>query len=294
MNRDGLNMFVLREDESGFGLSGCKKRKYASLIPWIQKHLYKEVALIGGGSSNHIASFLQLLNEKQIKAHLFLKKAYQTPLRGNRWLIDLLTTNEQITEIGTNDWDQAESWVQNQVGKEVYVVPEGGSCMPALPGSCTLFESVRMSETQFQLSYDHIFMDAGTGMMAGVMAYMLAQMKHPACLHVVLVAGNENSWYKQLIKIGDWWQSILGRPAPQPVNVHLYYPPSAKSFGAINAGVRSEIKRLAREEGILADPIYTAKLFMTVRHYIKSAEIQGNALVIHSGGGIGLLGHSPD
>ena len=293
-NKPGLNMFVLREDESGFGLSGCKKRKYASLIPWLINNGCQKVALIGGANSNHLASVLQLLNEKRIDTQIFFKKAYPVRMRGNRWLIDLLSHKAQINQIDTEDWDQAESWVRNQLGDEVFVVPEGGSCLPALAGSCTLFQSVYRSEIQQKVTYDHIFMDAGTGMMAGVMAFMLAKMEHPAQLHVVLIAGNESSWKQQLAKIAKWWVELFEEEAPRPVKANLLYPPTAKSFGAVNAGIRTEIRRLAQEEGVLTDPIYTAKLFMTVRQYVKEEHFFGNALIIHSGGGVGLLGHAPE
>ncbi|MCB0836021.1 MAG: hypothetical protein KDD99_05100, partial [Bacteroidetes bacterium] len=98
-------VFVKREDESGFGISGCKKRKYASLIPFLKKEKYERVSLIGGRNSNHIAGFSQLLRENRIPFHLFLRQtseALKGKLEGNSLLTNLLTQPDQIT------------WVENQ------------------------------------------------------------------------------------------------------------------------------------------------------------------------------------
>ncbi|MEM6805186.1 MAG: 1-aminocyclopropane-1-carboxylate deaminase, partial [Bacteroidota bacterium] len=52
-------LFVKREDESGFLVSGTKRRKYASLIPYLRKHAIRRVGLIGGEHSNHLPAILQ-------------------------------------------------------------------------------------------------------------------------------------------------------------------------------------------------------------------------------------------
>ena len=51
----------------------------------------------------------------------------------------------------------------------------------------------------------------------------------------------------------------------------------------MNQTIKNEIKRLAQEEGILADPIYSAKLFHESRRYIETEQLKGNILIIHSG-----------
>ena len=58
----------------------------------------------------------------------------------------------------------------------------------------------------------------------------------------------------------------------------------------MNTTVLTETKRIATEEGILTDPVYTTKLFMTAREVISSEKLKGKALIVHSGGGTGLMG----
>ena len=73
-------------------------------------------------------------------------------------------------------------------------------------------------------------------------------------------------------------------------NVDIFEPTTAKGFGSVNKTIKLEIKRLAREEGLLVEPIYSAKLFYEARHKIIQENLQGNILIIHSGGLLTLTG----
>ena len=57
--------WIKREDESSFGISGSKKRKYASLIPFLKKNKFDCVGVIGGSNSNNVIGLVQLLIENQ-------------------------------------------------------------------------------------------------------------------------------------------------------------------------------------------------------------------------------------
>ena len=70
----------------------------------------------------------------------------------------------------------------------------------------------------------------------------------------------------------------------------LYRPHVGRAFGSTNKTIFDEIRRIARTEGFLTDPIYSVKLFLTARRIIADEKIKGNCLFIHSGGGLTLLG----
>jgi len=82
----------------------------------------------------------------------------------------------------------------------------------------------------------------------------------------------------------NWRQWIPAGEALLPYEE--WEPSTARSYGSVNATVRQEIVRMAREEGILADPIYTAKLCMEVR----KRKLEGTTLVILGGGTLSLMG----
>ena len=64
----------------------------------------------------------------------------------------------------------------------------------------------------------------------------------------------------------------------------------ARSFGSTNSTIFKEIKSIASEDGILTDPVYSAKLFITAKRTIQDQSLDGNILLIHSGGALALSG----
>src|SRR5437016_4466946 len=93
---DEAKVFVKRDDELGFGISGSKMRKYSSLIPFLIAHKFQEVVLIGGAYSNNVLGLVQLLIENGIKATLFLREDVGDDLKGNRLLLSLLVDEQTI------------------------------------------------------------------------------------------------------------------------------------------------------------------------------------------------------
>lgn len=287
------NVFVKREDETGFGISGCKIRKYASILPFLQEHGYREVVLIGGASSNHIASMLQLLNEYNIHAHLFLKSTHQQELKGNGLLRYLLAEDSQIMWIKSEDWGRVEELAKSFIDtrkNKIYLIPEGGSCQPALAGACTLMMDIYQNEEKSGVAFDHIWIDSGTAMMAGSLCLMNQFLERQSNIHVVLNAGDRAYFTHQLLSQIKWFEELTSFRLKTFPRFHLYKPETARSFGSVNRTILDYVKRMARTEGLLLDPIYTAKLFYTAQHQMTSQNLKGNTLIIHSGGGTGLMG----
>lgn len=78
------DIWVKRDDELGFGVSGTKLRKHASLIPALKKRGIEEVVVIGGAHSNNVLSAAQTLTENNIR---------MTPFSSDRHLENRGTQN---------------------------------------------------------------------------------------------------------------------------------------------------------------------------------------------------------
>ncbi|MCI4670791.1 MAG: pyridoxal-phosphate dependent enzyme [Bacteroidia bacterium] len=280
-------VWVKREDESGFGISGAKKRKYASLIPFLKKSNFDKVILIGGSRSNHIAGFLQLLNENRIKYELFLKQEHNVRKLGNRLLLDLLADEACINWIPKDSWHEVEQIALERAEEEsAFMLPEGGSCRAAFAGACTLGLDI-LKEGH---AYTDVWIDSGTALMAGAVIEVLASFAPEVQLHVVQMAGDEDYFRKQLRKFHVWTEELVGGQLEFPTNFDLYVPAVGKSFGSVGGTILGFIKDFARTEGILTDPIYSGKLFYTVQQLLSKDAMPGRHLVVHSGGGVGLMG----
>lgn len=284
--------WIKREDESSFGISGSKKRKYASLIPFLKKNKFECIGVIGGSNSNNVIGLVQLLIENQLNFKLFLKSNNSIANNGNGFLLSLLTNDDNITWVNQTEWPNVETIAHDCLKYEYShfkIITEGASCLEAFPGALTLAADILKNEENQRLKFNHVFVDAGTCLMATALCLEFSKLKSDTCIHIVQMAENEAYFSNQLAKTIEW-ASFYNLNFQLPTNFILYKPITAKSFGSVNATILDKTKEYAQKYGILTDPIYSTKLFMTALSIIKEKELLGNKLIIHSGGGQSLFG----
>lgn len=293
--RLNTQVFLKREDETGFGIGGSKWRKYASLFPFLLEQHFREVVVIGGAYSNNVLALAQLLNEYGFSATYFLRgTAKETESKGNHLLFRLLTPDERIRWIKRSEWqsvtDQAQDFAEKlrEQGLKTYVIGEGAAVIPALAGSMTLALDILRNERLLQRQFDHLITDAGTGMMASALLLTASYLEWDRQFHIVLTAGTEASFQATLAYWHQACRHLLQEEFPLPQNFKLY--PSPQAFGRPKKETFALIRDFARTEGVLIDPIYMAPLVQASHSIIDQERLAGQVLLIHSGGGTALTG----
>ncbi len=281
--KQGVACYVKRDDELSCGISGTKLRKYASIAAYLVAKKIQRLIIIAGPQSNNLLAALQVAREHGMQISVFLLKPKNDLIQGNYKLSLLFLNEKDIIWVERSQWalvgEMAQQY-QTECEEACFILTEGGSVQQALPGAMTLAEDIVRNEVELALTFQHVFVDAGTGFAAAALIHGLTQLKHHALVHILLLADKKEQFVEKLMA----WLGYV------PHNYECFYPQTARSFGAINQQIKSEIKRLAKEEGILADPIYSAKLFHEARRVIMQEELQGNVLIIHSGGVLTMPG----
>ncbi len=140
--------------------------------------------------------------------------------------------------------------------------------------------------TEFRQSYD-IYIDSGTGLTAAALLLGLGYLHLPWRVVVVSMTGQERCEFDRLLaNLGEEFLRLTGE-SPKVPEWELTYPPVGRSFGSTGAAAIQEIKDTACREGILCDPLYSAKLILAYR-----AERDENrpSILLISGGERELLG----
>lgn len=275
--------YVKRDDELGCGISGSKLRKYASLMPYLIDKGIKQLIIIAGPQSNNLLAALQMAREFKLQPTAFLLKPRNLAIQGNFKLSSLFLTEEEIVWVERHDWPKVEELAQqylNELKDPGFVLSEGASVAEAMLGASSIAVDILNNEKLSRVTFQHIFVDAGTGFSAAALIKGLKELNHQAVIHVLLLADDEKTFRH---KLKNWIGQITAQ-------VRCFYPDTAKSFGSVNQTIKNEIRRLAREEGILADPIYAAKLFYSARKRIETEQLKDNVLIIHSGGTLTMAG----
>ena len=291
-------LYIKRDDELSSGITGSKYRKFASLIPFLIQNRFDEVALIGSAQSNNVIGALQLLNENQIKSKLFLIESNEKELKGNLLWMNLLHDMDRVIWIKRDDWKNVDNVAReyqealSKQGKRIFVLPEGGLTVESMPGAMTLAFDILENEKETGLVFDHIFVDSGSGAAAIGLILGLRLLKKKCHLHITLIAGTEAEFlqkYKEMTTSFENYAAI-DLPSENLIELHFQKPIVSPSFGSITSTVLNELKSIARNEGILMDPVYSVKHLMTARRIIKEQNLSGNMLFVYSGGSFGLSG----
>lgn len=281
--------YVKRDDELSFGISGCKYRKYASLLPFLNRSGYKQVALVGSSYSNHLVGFLQLLNEQSFDYHVFLRQSNDQEIKGNHLLIELLSQASKRSYLTSTQWKEKDTYIPSLCNEKTYYLPEGGACLPSLYGAMTLALDIELNHKKLKIDFDHLFIDAGTGMTAIGLLLGLACFETRPHVHIIQTYDDPKGFQKQLHHYQTTLESKLNKVLALPpftLRPHSF----GKAFGSTPKHIFNTIATLAKQHGILTDPIYSAKLFATCQQLDLDQQLDGNKLIIHSGGGLSLMG----
>ena len=313
MNRvfASAKVYIKREDELSSGIAGSKYRKLASLIPFFRLNAFDEILLIGGAQSNNIVGTLQLLNENNIKAKLMLLESNEAGLKGNLLWMSLLHDMNGTIWVSRVDWknvmELATNYqiLQKEHGKNVFILPEGCAVAEAMPGAMTLAFDILENEKEYKLVFDHIFMDSGSGASAIGLIMGLQHVQKDCQVHITLIAGTKEEFIQQYnvlrgqtplqegqtpLMVGQTPLMVGQTHRSAPTNLHFHKPVCASAFGSITTTILMEAINIARDEGILMDPVYSVKHFMTAMEIIAIQRLNGNILFIYGGGSFALSG----
>jgi len=317
----GRKVYLKRDDLlGGFIPNGTKVRKYASLLPHLihTNHPSIPIGIIGGLNSNNVLSLSAFLRQHGLPSHLFL---CQTPgierqdVRAgeNAWLLRLLLATrawESITWIPRESWASADrmalEYFAANYAKEPEVtfniIQEGAANRESLPGLLTLPLDILQNEQALKIQFTDIFIEAGSGSTAATLIAAFEWLKiERTLIHVLLVAGERDGKdfeEKVLPKMRRDLGELVGQQVqenhPAKKIYRLRTPKNAKSFGATNAKVFQTISNFARTEGILLEPIYSAKLIYHLFHETLEKDLSPNStiLICHQGGLNTLQGYS--
>lgn len=284
IQRGDLKVYIKRDDELSFSSSGSKVRKLSSLVPHILKQRPKLIGLIGSSLSHFVLALSQRCIENRLPFICYLKKPHHPQKSGNALLLKLL--NPKICWIDSQDWLHV---VKKAKAECDFVIPEGGFMMEAFEGCCSLGLDILRNEKDLNISFDHIFVDAGTGLTALSLILFFSVLDPQKTIHVLSCADSKELFEEKLDQMASYLKGIYQIPYTYKDLYTFNQPHQGKSFGSTSPSLFTYIHSFAQREGVFLDPIYSAKLFQTFETTLQNT-ISGNALLIHSGGGTSLFG----
>ena len=289
----GKNVWVKRDDMTGVALGGNKVRKLEFLLADAMKEGAELVMTTGGGQSNHAMLTAACALRLGLEPVLVLKKRGVWQCRGNQVLNYLMGVDVRFMDTDSYDDIYADmDRIGTSSGKKYYKIPCGGSVPLGCLGYVACMKEVLEQAAALGVRFDRIVCATGSG---GTHAGVALGAR--ICLPGARVTGVEvdtdpfeiivPGLMRGAAKLLDLDMEIKNEDVElMPMWGEGYAIPSKEGNDAVSF--------MARNEGIILDPVYTGKAFAGLLKLNAEGAFDGeeNILFIHTGGAGGLF--APD
>ena len=297
--RLGVELWVKRDDRTGFGLSGNKVRKLAWLLAEAEAEGATTVLTTGGIQSNHCRATAIAARQLGLRPVLLLRGSPPQPaaLDGNLLLDAVLGAEVRWcsdAEYAHRDQLLAEMAAAcRAAGERPYVVPEGGSNALGSLGFVEAARELRDQAAAAGVSFDSVWCGVGSG---GTLAGLAIGLPDTRVVGVAVC--DDRATFRARVQAiaadAAAWGHRLATPGPETWDVRDGH--QGRGYALATPSELRTQARFARETGILLDPVYTGKAWCALEHAIAHdpAAVGRRALFWHTGGAFGLFGRGAE
>jgi 1-aminocyclopropane-1-carboxylate deaminase/D-cysteine desulfhydrase-like pyridoxal-dependent ACC family enzyme len=288
-------VFIKRDDQIGPGLGGNKTRKLEYLLAHAQQLKARKVVTFGGLQSNHARLTAAAACKLGMQAHLFYFAPRPPILEGNLALNKLLGARMHFIPLGSKAGGMTleatcrlvRLLALARVGPH-YFIPVGGHNWRGCLGYVRAALEIDRQAREMGLQKAWLVVAAGTGgTLAGLMAG-LALVGSSLQLQGIDVGKLWKAFPASISQIATHLCTRLGAPrAFHPLQVPLIESVyCGEAYSVPTQAGEAALQRLGCSEGVLLDPIYTAKAFAGLLDLVERDQLGDREPVIflHTGG----------
>ena len=295
----GPGIWIKRDDMTEAAASGNKIRKLEFVFARILEAGCDVVVTSGGLQSNHCRATALLCARLGLKCHLLLRDEgeYSQAPTGNLFL-DYLAGAE-VTIVPRKNYLKNQVSLLDEIrddyrsrGHKPWLIPVGASDGHGVWGYVNCARELKDDFSRAGISPQKLFHATGSGgtqagLSAGAVIYQLP-------CQVVGMAVCDNAVYfenKVARDLLQWHEAYGAGPAPADIPVAVNDSYIGPGYAVATDEVFAVIRRVAALEGLVLDPVYTAKAFHGMLSEIEQGRLAGcsDIVFVHTGGIFGLL-----
>lgn len=297
--RLGVELWVKRDDLTGHILSGNKIRKLEFVLAEALAAGADTLITCGGLQSNHCRATAAAAAELGLACHLLLRGRPPEAADGNLFLDQLFgaeITFAEPAEYARLDelFSRTEAGLRAG-GRSTFRIPTGASSVTGLWGYASAWRELLEDLRAAELKPDLLVTAVGSGgTLAGLLAgqRLYGEAVPTVGMAVALDAARLTAIVAELLR--DFFAAGTGngpdaaRTFPE---VHIDDGYLGEGYAIAGAEIHDTIRRLAAEEGLVLDPVYTGKAFFGLAEWIRTGRIPpgSRVLFLHTGGLFGVF-----
>ncbi len=299
----GPEIWIKRDDCTVVATGGNKVRKLEWLIGEARAQGATHIVTQGAVQSNHVRQTAAVARKFGMTCLALLEHRIDTNDRdylasGNVLLDKLFGCQIEYRPGGADMNAEAEKTgaALRDQGHTVYVIPGGGSNKVGALGYVSCAQELVQQADEMGLRIDRIVTATGS---AGTHAGLVVGLEGMNANIPVLGIGvrlprekQEENVYR-LAQATAEYVGVHGGISREAVVANCDYV--GAGYGIPTEGMGEAVRMLAREEGILLDPVYSGKAMAGMIDLIRKGVLgaQERIVFLHTGGAVGLFGYTP-
>jgi len=284
----GIHLYIKRDDLTGLAMGGNKTRKLEFLVGEALQQGADTLVTAGPPQSNHTRQTAAAAARYGLRCILVLRGHPVAERTGNLLLNALLGaevrwSGDRAREEVMDEVAEAE----NQAGHRPYAFPVGGSNAVGATGYVAAVEELVGQLHEQRIRADRVvFATSSGGTHAGIIVGAKAAGYRGQMLGIAIDASvsEMKSILRPLVEATAARVGWGGSFDDRDFVINADY--LGAGYGVLNEAERETLRLVARQEGLLLDPVYTVRAFTGMIDLVRRGEIGQNETVVfwHTGG----------
>jgi D-cysteine desulfhydrase family pyridoxal phosphate-dependent enzyme len=291
----GPLVWLKRDDCSGLAFGGNKTRKLEFLLGEARAGGATGVVTFGAIQSNHARQTAAACVRVGLPCDLILTEAvdrttvhYQ--VSGNRLLDDLLGATAHVVGDSAAAGVRAAELADADPGR--FFIDPGGSSSVGVLGYVAAAVELADQLGARGVDAQQVVVAASTGGTAAGLVIGLHHVSIDARVCAVAVYSDGDRTRDTIEELIVATSDLLGLPAPPSGRLTVDDTMFGPGYGIETAASHAAIEQLARTEGVLLDPVYTAKAFACLLSSMEGMDPDRDVIFLHTGGQPGLFAYA--
>ena len=291
----GIELWMKRDDEAGPSFGGNKSRQLEYYFGAAVAQNADTILITGAVQSNFVRLAAAIANRFKMKAIVQLEERIKDPDQlyrssGNVLLNQLLGAEILYYPDG-EDEEGADAVLYERAnalrrqGKNPYVIPLSGNKPPL--GALGYVQCAKEIMDQSSQAFDHVVVGTGSGathlgLTAGMKYYCPSAQVTGSC-----VRRPKGEQQQRLSRLANQFNEMVEQPEYlTDSDFNIWDGAFLPGYGKLSDKAAAALIKMARSEGYILDPVYTAKSFAAVPGLLEEGFINkgSRVLFVHTGG----------
>ena len=295
--RAARNIWVKRDDLTGFSISGNKVRKLEYSLAKAIAEGADTIVTCGGIQSNHCRATAILGSKLGFKVHLLLRGEEPEHVDGNLFLDQL--AGAEISYFAKRYYEAHLDFIAEETcdkyrkqGRKPFFIPTGASDAVGVWGYASAALELKQDFARLNIQPEHIVSATGSGgTQAGLTAGVLL---HDIPVQVTGYAVCDDAiWFINKVSrdIKDWINTYEIDLDFDSLDINVRDAYIGQGYAIAGKPVFDIITEVFRREALLLDPVYSGKAFYGMLADVAAGKYdgQGDIVFVHTGGAFGLF-----